>query len=58
MPTILLAFVTLLADPVQTTPKASLFDGKSLTGWKITDFGGRGKCVSKRGISSSTWEAT
>jgi hypothetical protein len=43
MPTILLTVLTLMADPVQTTPKTSLFDGKSLAGWKITDFGGQGE---------------
>ncbi len=43
MPTILLTVLTLLADPVETAGKISLFDGKSLTGWKITDFGGQGE---------------
>ncbi|MBY0587687.1 DUF1080 domain-containing protein [bacterium] len=42
-PLITLTFLALLADPVQTTPARALFDGKSLAGWKATDFGGQGE---------------
>jgi hypothetical protein len=32
-----------MAEPIQATPGISLFDGQSLQGWKVTEFGGQGE---------------
>lgn len=37
------------ANPEQGTKGTSLFDGKSLSGWKITDFGGQGEVIVEEG---------
>lgn len=37
------------ANPEQGTKGTPLFDGKSLSGWKITDFGGQGEVIVEEG---------
>ena len=46
---ILLLLVSLLIGGCKTTGQASLFDGKTLGQWKITDFGGQGDVYVKDG---------
>ena len=40
---------SLAAEPTKEPPSKSLFDGKSLKGWKKTQFGGEGKVEVKDG---------
>jgi len=37
-------------DPVDQKQEKKLFDGKSLEGWKITQFGGDGECLVEDGL--------
>ena len=52
---ILLTFLSAglpLADPPKASPKeegVALFDGKTLKGWKVTDFGGQGEVTIEEG---------
>ena len=46
---ILLLLVSLLIGGCKTTGQVSLFDGKTLGQWKITDFGGQGDVYVKDG---------
>ena len=45
---VMAAFVT--AAPAQDRPSQPLFDGKSLAGWKVTDFGGEGEVNVQEGV--------